>query len=238
MHSFSNKSKSQPITKKTLDIHHTHKMQQFQEKERYIQELKHKIPKLKKELLELEKNENNILRIIELNDKISSCEKQLESLNINNEEIDYLVNIGDTLFKYYDIIDKGDPDDLMFLHKNTNVENSILKYLISKEDKETQNNNNYKDINDKASLLDKYMEFTENNYIKNVKDIKHDKCSACNSLNRNIMLTEGIIYCNDCNTIEYIIIDHDRPSYKDPPILLWAKKWFQNMKLLVLMLLW
>jgi hypothetical protein len=26
-----------------------------------------------------------------------------------------------------------------------------------------------------------------------------------------------MIHCNNCDSIEYILIDHDRPSYKDPP---------------------
>jgi hypothetical protein len=55
------------------------------------------------------------------------------------------------------------------------------------------------------------------NYVKYIEADKKDKCLFCSSSNRNIMLNDGIIYCNDCCTVEYIIIDHDRPSYKDPP---------------------
>jgi hypothetical protein len=125
------------------------------------------------------------------------------------------------LFKYYDIIDKGSPkDDAMLLNKKTIVANSILKYLISQENKDKDNddvNDKHNDVNDKATLLEKYMECTEHNYVKYIEVDKKDKCLFCSSSNRNIMLNDGIIYCNDCCTVEYIIIDHDRPSYKDPP---------------------
>jgi hypothetical protein len=219
MYSISNKNiKSQTLTKKTLDIKHNIKMQQFQEKEHHIKFLKNKIIDLNNQLLIAESNKSNeddIYKIIDIKDEIINFEKQLEDMNINSDEIEYLVNTGNILFKYYDIIDKGSPkDDTMLLNKKTIVANSILKYLISQENKDNHNAN---DINDKATLLEKYMECTENNYVKNVELEKKDKCLFCQSANRNIMLNDGIIYCNDCCTVEYIIIDHDRPSYKDPP---------------------
>lgn len=34
---------------------------------------------------------------------------------------------------------------------------------------------------------------------------------------RTVVLQDGCSFCNVCYTVEYIIVDHDRPSYKDPP---------------------
>jgi hypothetical protein len=31
------------------------------------------------------------------------------------------------------------------------------------------------------------------------------------------MLNDGLMYCNDCGSLEHVTVDHDRPSYKDPP---------------------
>jgi len=70
---------------------------------------------------------------------------------------------------------------------------------------------------DRASLLEKYMNVTDSNYIKPMQDEPKDRCIHCKSNDRNIMLNDGLIYCNNCHTVEYIIIDHERPSYKDPP---------------------
>ena len=223
MYSISNQNKNnknQPLTKKTMDIQHSFKMQQFQEKEQQISFLQNKINSLYNQLSVLESNKSNdddIYTIIDIKDEIISYEKQLQDININSDEIEYLVNTGDILFKYYDIIDKGSPrEESILMSKKNIVENSVLKYLISQENKDNSQNEE-SGINDKATLLDKYMECTEYNYVKNIEVENKDRCLSCDSANRNIMLNDGIIYCNDCCTVEYIIIDHDRPSYKDPP---------------------
>ena len=148
-------------------------------------------------------------------------EKDLKSINPNADEIDYLVETGNILFKYYDIIDKGSQDDMMIINKKSQQKNNILKYLMNQNKDIDESLKN--EMDDKATLLDKYMEYTEDNYVKNIEFENKDKCLSCNSNNRNVMLNDGIIYCNDCYTVEYIIIDHDRPSYKDPPKL-WAEK--------------
>jgi hypothetical protein len=69
----------------------------------------------------------------------------------------------------------------------------------------------------KATCLEKYGMYPLSYYVKYIEADKKDKCLFCSSSNRNIMLNDGIIYCNDCCTVEHINIDHDRPSYKDPP---------------------
>jgi hypothetical protein len=83
---------------------------------------------------------------------------------------------------------------------------------------------------DRASLLEKYMNVTDSNYIKPMQDEPKDRCIHCKSNDRNIMLNDGLIYCNNCHTVEYIIIDHERPSYKDPPKEMESPKAFRILK--------
>lgn len=65
--------------------------------------------------------------------------------------------------------------------------------------------------------MDEYLSHTDNNYIDNSITNDEDICNYCNSKNINIVLHEGIMYCNECNTIEHILSDNDKPSYKEPP---------------------
>ena len=94
--------------------------------------------------------------------------------------------------------------------KGNAINNTILKYFV-----ETSSNviNN---TDDRATLLDKYMANNDFNYIKQDEPIA-DICSKCGSDNRNIVINEGIVQCNNCFCVESVIIDHDQPSYKDPP---------------------
>jgi hypothetical protein len=32
-----------------------------------------------------------------------------------------------------------------------------------------------------------------------------------------VQLQDGLVFCKFCHTVEYIIVDHEKPSYKDPP---------------------
>jgi hypothetical protein len=42
-------------------------------------------------------------------------------------------------------------------------------------------------------------------------------CPHCGSQSRSVVITEGMVYCNQCATIEYVVVDHDKPSFKEPP---------------------
>lgn len=42
-------------------------------------------------------------------------------------------------------------------------------------------------------------------------------CQHCGTTDRTVMLHDGYIFCNRCFTLEYVLVDHEKPSYKDPP---------------------
>lgn len=44
-----------------------------------------------------------------------------------------------------------------------------------------------------------------------------DVCAHCGQGNLTAMLQEGYVYCRHCHTVDYILVDHDKPSYRDPP---------------------
>lgn len=92
----------------------------------------------------------------------------------------------------------------------------------------------------RGSLLDEYMALTDANYIKNAAPqgagtstdrcgpsmpavassdyASSHACSFCKSKGSMVVMTnDGYAFCNRCQTVEYVIVDHDKPSYKDPP---------------------
>lgn len=81
---------------------------------------------------------------------------------------------------------------------------------------------------DRATLLEKYLACTNTDFIKS--DAPEDEaaienaaaslptpCAHCGSTNRTVMTHDGYIFCNECFTLEYVLVDHEKPSYKDPP---------------------
>lgn len=70
----------------------------------------------------------------------------------------------------------------------------------------------------KDEIFEKYMKIVDKNYISvNSDDVPiFDKCSLCHVemlLNNNT----GILICPNCGATENIIIDSDKPSFKEPP---------------------
>jgi hypothetical protein len=42
-------------------------------------------------------------------------------------------------------------------------------------------------------------------------------CGHCGSGDRAMQLQDGYVFCRSCQTVEYVLVDHEKPSYKDPP---------------------
>jgi len=76
---------------------------------------------------------------------------------------------------------------------------------------------NEHDLETKGKLYNKYMSVIQPNFIIDLDDNENlDICEICNIemfLNQNT----GTLICQQCGIQEYILIDSDKPSYKDPP---------------------
>ncbi|KAG1669767.1 hypothetical protein FOA52_001596 [Chlamydomonas sp. UWO 241] len=42
-------------------------------------------------------------------------------------------------------------------------------------------------------------------------------CQHCGNTEQSLQPHDGLLLCPMCHTVEYVLIDHDKPSYKDPP---------------------
>lgn len=220
-----NQNNNPSHTKKTLDIQHNNKLFEFSERNNKLQEAKNKFNEIHELIINLEKKkkldklndieQDNLIKYIDERYTIKNLINSLENVE---DEIDYLVNTAPILFKYYEIIEKGANEDTITPQDVSG--NSILKFFIKKDDDNNEKINKEstkQEYVDKASLTNKYLSYTDPNYIKNVSEEHLNQCSSCGSTNRNILINDGIIFCNECDSVEYIIVDHDRPSYKDPP---------------------
>lgn len=69
----------------------------------------------------------------------------------------------------------------------------------------------------RADILDNYLKIVDPTYVGNLKfDNKYDKCDDC-GCEKILLQEEGKMVCEQCGKTDLIVIDSDRPSYKDPP---------------------
>ena len=204
---------------KTLDTQHNIKLQDFQKQHDIINQKNIELTKIIYELNELSESglsnlsHEEFIKYMDLTDMKNDLEKNISSSRKSLDEIDYYIDTADIIFKYYDIVENGNILENEAAHVIT--ENSILKFFSQSSDNSKQDKERKDD--DRASLLEKYMECTDDNYMKSMPQQEIDMCPSCESKNRTLLVNDGLMYCNDCHTIETVIIDHEKPSYKDPP---------------------
>jgi hypothetical protein len=72
---------------------------------------------------------------------------------------------------------------------------------------------------DRANLLESYTKVinpTKYKPNRKLKKIEIDICKLC-EVEMTLIQSEGLVVCSHCGREEHILIDSDKPSYKDPP---------------------
>eukprot|EP00798_Chlamydomonas_sp_ICE-L_P008389 gene8389-18305_t len=83
---------------------------------------------------------------------------------------------------------------------------------------------------DRATLLDRYIAIAYDDGPMRTPTVQQDDskrafgtsgvdrvCPHCESTQHMLNMQDGCIVCMQCRSVEYILIDHDKPTYKDPP---------------------
>lgn len=239
-----NKTKVAAPVKKTLDTQHMHFMACLQENKENIERKTKELEKVNDEIDHFVKikqerplSEEEVDMHIKKIDQRIDIEMSLRALNSKFDENSYLTNNSSILFKYYDLVENGSIT-------NENVvepinANSILNFFNRSKNKSLSEHKSDKlapsDIdynenslssdpnlaekakNTKSALLDAYLFNNDEDYRRKVPIEEDVRCCSCSSKNVSLMTNEGYIVCIDCDSIEYVIIDHEKPSYKDPP---------------------
>jgi len=226
----------------TLDAKHTNMIKYFKDLQKSIAEKKKELKEMKAKYAELAKQSNKNLDNTQIQQKfglakdIKLLAEEIRQIEERDEETDYYVNTGNLLFSYYDKIDTNTIskiDDIVSDGNNGKVSSqnnnnydktagnstnssgksmNVLDFFNGKINAEADTANS-----DRADILENYMRLTDPNYIPAPKmDTSYDKCSRCN-VELKIVINEGFMVCESCGKMHEIIIESDRPSYKDAP---------------------
>ncbi len=194
--------------------------------------------KLNKDLSSEELNKK-----LELKDEIRDLENELNNQENTREDINYLLDTGSILFSYYNQMNekrvekkkkKETPIDKFkektiidfFQKKNTQKSEHPLKKVenansIKKEkEKEHSNVNNF--LKDSKQSKEKMYESysirigDEQLLIDQQDDGTIEHCVSC-GVERKLFMSDGKMICPNCGDEKFILIDSDKPSYKEPP---------------------
>ena len=173
-----------------------------------------KIPKLEKQIDTLKtklQNEKQLDNILNIKDNIKLLKKEIKILKKKNN--DYYLKNYKYLFHYFEskknITEDNNKKTLLnsfFNKKKTALNNDSDKYNII-DDNDTNNEN-----------IIKYLSNVDGNYIDlNKYVIETSVCRKCNKGELIPITIEGIVVCNNCSTALELLIENEKPSYKEPP---------------------
>ena len=208
-----NRKKKTVDRRTTIDAKHKAIVKEFNESKKQLPSLKKELKKVKNSYDILNKknlrdfSDEEFIKKDELEDKIEELEKKIDNLENSVEEKDYYLNTSALLFDYYD-------NSL----SNKVLEEKGKKHKSNKTVMDWLNKNQAQTENVRRKVCDNYLALTDPNFVKSFdkNETQSSICEKC-GIEKMTHLSEGCMICTKCGEISYIVIDSDKPSYKDPP---------------------
>jgi len=207
---------------KTLDAKHKERVNYYKEQKNSIPKKQLEIVKLQNKLVDIEDIPDNYMRLIDINDKIRDIEKEISTIEDGKDETEYYLKTGDLLYNYYD--SKHNSTQRRVKNKRTIAGKTITDFFLNKTKIHKPNEEISMSKVERlqnmsiAGLHKMYLLKVDNTFVndKSIQDNDMNQCTQCSS-KLVLHLSEGKMICDKCGYEETILIDSDKPSYKEPP---------------------
>jgi hypothetical protein len=231
------KKKSPIDNRVTLQAKHNQKCEYFNKKRGNLITIKQEIEKLQLELTKygkknIELTAHELENKLDLLDKIKLLENDVSQIEKSTEQTNYFLDTGKILFNYsqpnlqdkpkklndYKKVKGSNTKSVMdyfnsksSVIKGTESEEARVENLVSKKKKSEE-------YHSKAKMYESYLFKTQENTEKlnQENDVNIEICPMCN-VERVLFMAEGKMICPNCGDEIFILIDSDKPSYKEPP---------------------
>ena len=173
-----------------------------------------------------------------LKEKLAGCTDDIEKVKLEKEQqeifkeyrkrkngsavYDYFLETGDILFQYYDIQDKisrgieskearvvkSKPGSIWeVFEKATDVSGSMIGATVSGSDMR------------RDKLLENFLQKVDPEHARTTSTTSDDPYGECNECGAEMVFSsnEALFTCPSCGFQEFVLVDSDKPSYKDPP---------------------
>jgi hypothetical protein len=210
--------RSNPEARTTLDAIHHQKIQGMMEEKENIKKYKAERDQLQIKIAA----SNSDMDIWRWEREVETLNKKIKAIEDGTDVMDYYLRTGDILYHYYDIQDQIQQGTATFA-TNKAKPGSILAILegVSHEENKTEKqvDPNEKKTFQRNQLLNDYLQMEDPAMGRNTVEEYDDPWTLCERCgNEMIMcLNEANLTCSKCGHQEFILVDSDKPSYKDPP---------------------
>jgi hypothetical protein len=212
--------RSNPEARTTLDAIHNQKVQNMLDQKRNLDSLKDQLNTLKQKI----KETTSDMDIWRFERDAEALEKRVKSIENDSDLMDYYLRTGDILYNYYDMQDKIQTGNATFNTTKAKPGSilAILEEVAQQEGQEVKNivvGPTSQKGHQRNQLLNDYLQLEDPAMARNNVEEYDDPWTNCEHCgNEMIMcLNEANLTCSKCGYQDFILVDSDKPSYKDPP---------------------
>ncbi len=212
-----------PEERTTLDVMHQFQLKRIQEEQEESFQLKEEVAELQSQI---EATQDDLVRG-QLENQLIKLKEEYDTKKNGERIYDYLLDTGGILFDYYDIQDKilsgASGDHVQKAKRKPGDVLSALESAATQEpDPQVEQKPKKKGKKEQGlsrdMLLEQYLLKINPDYIKKSNELD-DMSGECTECGADMLFSqnEAMLYCEECGMTEFMLIDSDRPSYKDPP---------------------
>ena len=207
-----------PEARTTLDALHTHHLNEIKSKYSTLDMIKSEIY-----ALESATDTNTECHI----EQLSTLKGQKKEIESSKELYSYFLSTGEILYNYYDMQEKiqsgaepiakrvntkGKPGSILAaLEEASKKDTDTVREPISAEPKG--------EVLRRDKLLEEYLQIVSPEHARGTHEIEYESfgdCPAC-EIEMIFSANEAVFTCAKCGYQDFVLIDSDKPSYKDPP---------------------
>ena len=216
--------RSNPEARTTLDALHTYHVSQIKEKSNHINDLKLEIATVRQQKSDCQ----NPIELSVIEEREADLTKNINNIESNSEMYDYFLNTGEILYNYYDIQDKIqrgiDPAP-----KRISAKAKPGSIMAALEDAAKTDDTYVAPVNvpqekrgeelRRDKLLEEYLQRIDPEHARGSHEIEFETFGDCPHCDTEMIFSanEAVFTCCKCGYQDFVLIDSDKPSYKDPP---------------------
>jgi len=220
--------RSNPEARTTLDTVHQHYLSKIKDVGEQIAVWKDQQHQLQEKL----QQETEEMQRYRIEQDIKEIQQKITQVDKKDAMFDYFLQTGDLLFQYYDIQER--------IHRGADNVISVAERARPGSVFEALENASKQDISDGVSqapvvvvaaqtqnkeetlgrdqLLDQYLQRMDPHYNRPSHALNDTsfQCDGCGE-DMKVSVNDATISCPECGFHKLILMDSDKPSYKDPP---------------------
>ena len=213
--------RSNPEARTTLDSLHRVRVNTLLDRNKDIDSLKGESATLQ-EACRATKDE---IEYEQLQKKIREIDREIERRAGGNEVFNYFLDTGDIIYDYYEIQEKIQNGEELSVKRVTGraKPGSVLAALESAAATENPTQiaatGTNKVTQGRDKLLEKYLLKVHPEHVRGTNEIENDPYGECEECKSEMIFSanEAMFTCVSCGFQEFVLVDSDKPSYKDPP---------------------